>query len=311
MRLVKLIQANVEREKNSQRLFELYWPQIISYFRRRGFSQEKSKDLTQETFLWVYKRIDGFRRDSSFEWWLKGIAESIYKNEFRRRKAEKRDGIEQSLDAPASGDERSPSPMENLFSPVASPLAVAEESQQLALRAALDELPPQMRRCCILRYRKGLKYQEIADLMQISIETVKAHLFQGRKRLGARLASQGTYREFATSSEEAAIALPSLSREEDQMSGSTVGRDQSEKELLDKIRNSLPLSLSVRYRELIEKRQAETLSSSECGELLQLVDEVEALEVERVRNLVRLARLQGKSVEQLIKDLGLEPPPDA
>jgi len=44
-----------------------------------------------------------------------------------------------------------------------------------------------MRLCCALRYERGLKYEEIADVMKISIETVKAHLHQGRKRLAARL----------------------------------------------------------------------------------------------------------------------------
>jgi DNA-directed RNA polymerase specialized sigma24 family protein len=44
-----------------------------------------------------------------------------------------------------------------------------------------------MRRCCLLRYEQGLKYQEIAVVMKISIETVKAHLHQARKRLAAKL----------------------------------------------------------------------------------------------------------------------------
>jgi RNA polymerase sigma-70 factor, ECF subfamily len=188
LRLVELIQASIDREKNSQRLFDLHWSRVVSYFKRQGFSQEESKDLTQDTFLRVFKSIDSFRRDSSFEWWLRGIAESIYKNEIRRRRAEKRDGIEQSIDAPVSADERSPSPMENLASPVLDPLAETVKRQQVdALRAALAGLPEQMRRCCMLRYVNGLKYHEIADLMQISIETVKAHLFQGRKRLASML----------------------------------------------------------------------------------------------------------------------------
>lgn len=187
LRLVELIQANVEREKNLQRLFNLHWHKTFSFFRRKGFSDEEGKDLTQDVFLRVFKAIDRFRRDSSFEWWLKGIAESSFKNELRRRRAEKRDGIEQSLDVPTS-DENSSSLGESLRSSTLSALdeAMARE-QVIALRAALKELPDQMRLCCVLRYEKGYKYQEISDLMKISIETVKAHLFQGRKRLTAKL----------------------------------------------------------------------------------------------------------------------------
>ena len=68
---------------------------------------------------------------------------------------------------------------------------VIKGEQLAAFRAALQELPDQMRRCCLLRYEKGLKYQEIAVVMKISIETVKAHLHQARKRLAARLEAKG------------------------------------------------------------------------------------------------------------------------
>ena len=51
-------------------------------------------------------------------------------------------------------------------------------------------MPDQMRRCCLLRYDKELKYKDIADEMGISIETVKAHLHQARKRLIARLGGE-------------------------------------------------------------------------------------------------------------------------
>jgi RNA polymerase sigma-70 factor, ECF subfamily len=188
LRLVELIQVNVERDRNFQRLFDLHWRRVFSYFSRKGFSQEESKDLTQETFFRVFKGLDGFRGDSSFEWWLKGIAESTYKNEIRKRRTEKRKGIEQSIDAPVTNGTRSQSPKETLASPEPGSLEeVVDREQVKALRAALQELPPQMRQCCILRYLKGLKYQEIAEVMQISIETVKAHLFQGRKRLASML----------------------------------------------------------------------------------------------------------------------------
>jgi RNA polymerase sigma-70 factor (ECF subfamily) len=72
--------------------------------------------------------------------------------------------------------------------PAPDPLdQVIRRQQRSALREALQELPPQMRTCCALRYERGLKYEEIARVMKISIETVKAHLHQGRKRLATRL----------------------------------------------------------------------------------------------------------------------------
>ena len=185
--LIRQIQAGIRVEENFEKLFRKFRPLIHSFFLRKGFSAEESKDLTQDVFFRVFKGIDTFRGESRFERWLWEIAGKIYLNELRRRKTEKRHGIEQSLDARTeSGDESNP-PLE-IRAPDLSPEELLLYRQGLsALRSAFKQLPDQMRRCCILRYEKGLKYQEIAVLMKISIETVKAHLHQARKRLMALL----------------------------------------------------------------------------------------------------------------------------
>jgi RNA polymerase sigma-70 factor, ECF subfamily len=187
LELIRQIQAGIRVEENFEQLFRRFRPLIHSFFLRKGFSSEESKDLTQEVFFRVFKGIDTFRGDSRFERWLWEIAEHIYLNELRRRKTEKRHGIERSLDATVESDNGS-SPALEIPSPELSPEELVLRQQGLTvLRAAFQELPDQMRRCCILRYERGLKYKEIADLMKISIETVKAHLHQARKRLMVRL----------------------------------------------------------------------------------------------------------------------------
>ena len=187
LELIEQIQAGIRVDENSERLFRRFRPGVQSFFVRKRFSVEDSRDLTQDVFLRVFKGIDTFRRESRFERWLWEIAAHIYFNEVRRRRTEKRDGLEQSLDTPAENDEGL-SPLPGLSSPGPTPEEqVIQRQQTLIFRAALQELPAQMRRCCLLRYEQGLKYQEIAILMKISIETVKAHLHQARKRLAARL----------------------------------------------------------------------------------------------------------------------------
>jgi RNA polymerase sigma-70 factor (ECF subfamily) len=185
--LVDKIQRVIDREENSRRLFELHRPRVLAYFKRKGFPPEECRDLTQEVFLRVFKAIDTFRRESSFEWWMLGIADSVYKNELRRRGAEKRDGVEHSLDALVSEDSHT-GPRLSLAATGPTPEQEVDRKEQIArIRAALHDLPLQMRLCCTLRYERGLKYQEIATVMKISIETVKAHLHQARKRLIATL----------------------------------------------------------------------------------------------------------------------------
>lgn len=191
LRLVRLIQQEIDREENSARLFNLHHSRVQIFFRKKGFTPQEIGDLTQDVFVRVFKGIDTFRGESTFEWWLKEVAESVYKNELRRRGAEKRDGIEQSLDVPAFADGDPPRPGPELVAQDPSPLTVVERREQLGkIQAALHALPSQMRQCCLLRYEQGLKYQEIATIMGISIETVKAHLFQARKRLMTQLGSK-------------------------------------------------------------------------------------------------------------------------
>ena len=57
-------------------------------------------------------------------------------------------------------------------------------------------LPAQMRRCVELRVHQDLRYKEIADLMQVSIDTVKAHLYQARQQLKGKLSGYFADPEF-------------------------------------------------------------------------------------------------------------------
>jgi RNA polymerase sigma-70 factor (ECF subfamily) len=187
--LVEQVQAGIDPEENFRKLFERFRQPIFSYFRRKGFSDEESLDLTQDSFLQVARSLDTFRGNSRFPVWLFGVVSNVYRTQIRRRHAERREGVEVSMDE-APGLDRTASATIRPGEGSALDLAIARE-RRTSVRAALEDLPPQMRRCCVLRYERGLKYQEIATLMGISIETVKAHLHQGRKRLAERLEDGG------------------------------------------------------------------------------------------------------------------------
>jgi RNA polymerase sigma-70 factor (ECF subfamily) len=190
LRLVEQIQAGVHVEENFAELFRHFRPAVRSYFARKRFTPEECKDLTQDVFFRVFKRIDTFRRESRFERWFWEIVTNIYFNEVRSRQTEKRKGFEISLDATIDGEDGS-APVIVVPDDEPSPEDyILQRERLISFRAALSDLPDQMRRCCLLRYVKGLKYKEIADLMKISIETVKAHLHQARKRLMVELGGE-------------------------------------------------------------------------------------------------------------------------
>jgi RNA polymerase sigma-70 factor (ECF subfamily) len=182
--LIENIQAGREVEESSRKLFELHYRKVIGFFCRRGFSSEESRDLTQDVFFRVFNAIATFRRESRFERWLFEIALNIYRNKLRSKGAEKRDAVVVPIKVPPEDEGAFKEPVSEEKNALD---VIVERERQAKLLAALKELPPQMRACCELRYIQGLKYHEIATAMKISIETVKAHLHQARKRLIEKL----------------------------------------------------------------------------------------------------------------------------
>lgn len=82
----------------------------------------------------------------------------------------------------------------------------------------------------------------------------------------------------------------------------------AESELLLKINHPVPDDLQQRYDELLARRDARTLISEEYEELLALTDQVETLEAERMKHLIELAQLRQVTLDELMNQLGLQPP---
>ncbi|MFQ6057391.1 MAG: STAS/SEC14 domain-containing protein [Anaerolineae bacterium] len=84
---------------------------------------------------------------------------------------------------------------------------------------------------------------------------------------------------------------------------------EREAELLQKINQGLPTALQQRYDELSAKLQANTITSAEHQELLQLIDQIELADAERMQHLIELAQLRSLSLDELMNQLGIHHPP--
>ena len=164
-------------------IFERYYAMVYRHFKRNGILPEDCLDLAQEVFLAIYSSIRDLRDAGHFRGWLFSISRNTLRNEIKRRRAQKRLGLhpfgrsrsdrEESLDIEALPD-RSGSDILT---------AIVEQQRLERLAAVLKKLPIQMRRCIELRLVEGCSYREIAAVMGISINTVKAHLHQAKKTL--------------------------------------------------------------------------------------------------------------------------------
>lgn len=179
-RAVADFQRGVDREESFARLYEIYYSALLRFFRLKGIPAEECRDLTQETFLGIYQGLDGYEHRDRFEGWLYRIAETCFLKRLRAAATAKRSAVEISRDAAPMPEAVGSRPGRQLTSMLAG-------ERREALRRAVRELPEQMRKCLTLRLVHELSYKEIAAVLRLSEDTVKSHLFRGRKRLGERL----------------------------------------------------------------------------------------------------------------------------
>ncbi len=171
---------NRRREREFGRIYQRYYRRVVYYFSRQGLSFSESEELAQDTFFNGYRGLGEFRGEASYETWIFNIARNVLRNRFRRNTAKMRDGESVPLtlvraERGAAGRPTDP--------PSGPDLHLLSSEKTKVLRGALVALPPQMRQCLLLRLDGDLKYREIADVLSISIDTVKSHLFQARQRL--------------------------------------------------------------------------------------------------------------------------------
>jgi RNA polymerase sigma-70 factor (ECF subfamily) len=184
-RLVARIQSGIDAESSFEQLYKHFRPRLIGYLAHRGLPPGVCEELTQEAFLRVFNEIGTLQHREAFTPWLFMIVKNLYNNELRRRKTIKRGAREVPLEeeqGPEDEDRRDTAPALVDGAPSAEE-EMARRERSTQLRDAVATLPPQMRRCVLLRVYQDRKYREIAEILGISLDAVKAHLGQAKTRL--------------------------------------------------------------------------------------------------------------------------------
>lgn len=135
-------------------------------------NHDSAADVTQDTFLKAYKALSRFDTTKPFKPWLLKIATNSTLNLIRGSQGQQ--SLEELLEANPQAEPASAEDLEQ---------DVEWRVSQHMLFDALGRLPIQQRKVFILRYQQDLPYEEIADIAELSISSVKSLLFRARENL--------------------------------------------------------------------------------------------------------------------------------
>ncbi len=163
-------------------LFTKYQQRVYNLVLRFVKDRVDAMDVTQETFIRVWRALPGFRGDSAFYTWLYRIAVNTAKNHLAMKGRHQMGGdvniddVEQTVYSDVLMEQDTP---ERLLS--------AERLRQ-AIEASIAGLPDELRTVIILRETKGLSYEEIAAAMDCPVGTVRSRIFRAREAISNALA---------------------------------------------------------------------------------------------------------------------------
>jgi RNA polymerase sigma-70 factor (ECF subfamily) len=146
---------------------------------------EDARDVVQEAFLRAYRGLRGFKGQAKFSSWLYRITLNLCRDWMRRERRAPIVAVPEGTDPIDLADDRA-SPVESVED------LVARREMSRAVARAMAELPEEQRAAILLKEYHGLTFQEIADMLDCPLSTVKTRLYQGLSVLRRRLERQQT-----------------------------------------------------------------------------------------------------------------------
>lgn len=175
-----------------QRAFEMlvvkYQRRVERLIGRMVRDADLVQDIAQETFIRAYRALSQFRGEAQFYTWLYRIAVNTAKKQLMELK---RDPVVLMSSLRSSDDDETSGVEHELNAQVAdaeTPEAVlASKEIAEAVNAAMEALPKELGQAIVLREIEGLSYEEIAEVLDCPIGTVRSRIFRAREAISARI----------------------------------------------------------------------------------------------------------------------------
>lgn len=163
-------------------LVRRYERELYGYLRRYLGDATLAEDVFQNTFLQLYKKVHQYETGRPVRPWLYTIATHQAIDSLRRNARHQSVSLDQNREELPNGEVHSLVDMLETRGPGPLERAQSEERRE-CVRASVDQLPDLFRQVVVLAYYQGLKYREIADILDIPVGTVKSRLHAALAKL--------------------------------------------------------------------------------------------------------------------------------
>ncbi len=187
----------IKRVKNGdvdafEEIIALYEKKVFGIIYQITKNQNEIEDLAQEVFIKIYKNIDKFQGNSSLYTWIYKITVNLCLDELRKKKEviyldEKISVNDSEIELQLPSKEKN---QEQQYE---------EKELKEKMQNAIDKLPDKQKMMIILRDIKGLTYEEISEITDIKLGTVKSQINRARLKLKELLEKDGTLLEYIES----------------------------------------------------------------------------------------------------------------
>ena len=181
-----VVRAREGSERAYRELVRRYERPIFSLIYRMVRDRELAEDLAQETFVKALNALDSYRPEYKFSSWIFKISNNAAIDHLRRRELD-------TLSLEGSPHAATPDAIEATALQIGdrgeTPLDVVEAKELGGeIEQAIARLRPEYRQCILLRHVEGRAYEEIAEILDLPLGTVKTYIHRARNELRAYLA---------------------------------------------------------------------------------------------------------------------------
>lgn len=178
----KLIKLALQGEQKAfESLVSKYKDLVYSVMYKMVRNPQEAEDLTQEAFMKAFKALESFNEEFAFSTWLMKIATNNCIDLLRRKKL-RTTSIDQPIQYKDDSlqmeiPDRAPTPEKQILS----------SERARIINEAIDSLPPRYKHVIVLRHKEEKSYEEIAEILNLPLGTVKARIFRAREMLNKKL----------------------------------------------------------------------------------------------------------------------------